>query len=95
MHITMNFYGNLKKYLPQKEETAQMEVNAGTTIRALLAHLGVPDSEVWMSAINDQVVAETTALCDGDMLEVFEPVGGGESSESKGKSKKRHLMEGN
>jgi thiamine biosynthesis protein ThiS len=82
MHITVNFYGNLRKYLPQKKETVQMAVNAGATIRELLAHLGVADSEVWISAINDQVVAETTALCDGDVLEVFEPVGGGESQVS-------------
>ncbi|MDE3089409.1 MAG: MoaD/ThiS family protein [Chloroflexota bacterium] len=77
MQITLKLYGNLKKYLPQKKETAQIEIGAETTIRALLARLGVPDAEVWMSAVNDRVVTDATALHDGDVLEVFEPVGGG------------------
>ena len=80
MYITVKFYGNLKKYSPQKNETAQMELNSDTTIRALLSRLGVPDTEVWMSAINDKVVDELSLLRDGDVLEVFEPVKGGKSS---------------
>lgn len=77
MRITVRLYGNLKKYSPQKKEDTQVEIESGTTIRALLARLGVPDSNVWMNAVNDQVVADSTALRDGDVLEVFEPVGGG------------------
>jgi thiamine biosynthesis protein ThiS len=77
MRVTVKLYGNLKRYLPEKKETAEMEIESGTTIRALLAQLGVPDSDVWMSAVNDQVVDDSTALRDGDVLEVFEPVGGG------------------
>lgn len=77
MRITLSLYGNLKKYLPQKKESAQIEIESGTTIRALLTRLAVPDSNVWMTAINDQVVDDSTALRDGDVLEVFEPVGGG------------------
>ncbi len=77
MQITIKLYGNLKKYSPQKKEMAQIQVETGTTVRALFARLGVPDSNVWMCAVNDQVVADSTALRDGDVLEVFEPVGGG------------------
>ncbi len=77
MQITIKLYGNLKKYSPQKKEMAQIEIESGTTVRALLARLGVPDSNVWMCAVNDQVVADSTALREGDVLEVFEPVGGG------------------
>lgn len=77
MRVTVKLYGNLKKYLPGKKEVGQMEVEAGTTIAALLARFGVPDSEVWMSAVNDTVVDASTPLRDGDVLEVFEPVGGG------------------
>ncbi len=77
MQITIKLYGNLKKHLPQKKQDAQVEIESGTTIRELLARFGVPDSNVWMTAINDQVVGDSTALQDGDVLEVFEPVGGG------------------
>jgi len=77
MRVTVKLYGNLKKYSPQKNEDTRMELEAGMTIRALLARLAVPDSNVWMSAVNDLVVDDSTALREGDVLEVFEPVGGG------------------
>ena len=77
MRVVVKLYGNLKKYLPEKRETADLQVSDGTTITALLAHLAVPDDKVWMSAINDTVVEGSTVLQDGDILEVFEPVGGG------------------
>jgi sulfur carrier protein ThiS len=77
IHITLKLYGNLKRYAPQRKETARMEIESGTTIRALLTRLGVPDAQVWMSAVNDNVVDASAALRDGDVLEVFEPVGGG------------------
>ncbi len=80
MHITAKFYGNLKRYMPEKKETARIVVAPETTIVQLLAEFGVPDSNVWMSAVNDVVVDQTTALHDGDVLEVFEPVGGGAGS---------------
>lgn len=77
MHVTVKLYGNLKRYLPGKKDTAEMEIDEGTTITKLLARLGVPEGDVWMSAVNDTVVDETTVLHQGDLLEVFEPVGGG------------------
>ena len=80
MRITIKLYGNLRKHLPQKKQDAQLEIESGTTIRELLARFGVPDSNVWMTAINDHVVDDSTALRDGDLLEVFEPVGGGASA---------------
>ena len=77
MHITAKLYGNLRRYLPTKKETAELDVESGTTIAALLERLEVPDSEVWMCAVNDTVLPPTTVLNEGDLLEVFEPVGGG------------------
>ncbi len=77
MHIRAKFYGNLRRYLPAKKENAELDIEAGTTIAAFLERLQVPDSEVWMSAVNDTVLPPTTVLNEGDLLEVFEPVGGG------------------
>lgn len=77
MLITVKLYGNLKRHMPDKTEIATIEMPPGTTIAVLLARLGVPDSDVWMSALNDLIVPDSTELHDGDVLEVFEPVGGG------------------
>ncbi len=77
MHITLKLYGNLKRYAPDKTENAQIELEDRASIRGLLARLSVPDKVVWMCAINDKVVDDSSELHDGDVLEVFEPVGGG------------------
>ncbi len=78
MRITAKLYGNLRRYLPTKKETEELDVEPGTTVTALLERLEVPDSEVWMCAVNDTVLPPTAVLKEGDLLEVFEPVGGGE-----------------
>jgi sulfur-carrier protein len=80
MLITLKLYGNLKRYAPSKTESEQIEIEAGTTIRGLLERLGVPDQSVSMSALNDKVMDDSSVLHDGDLLEVFEPVGGGTST---------------
>jgi sulfur carrier protein ThiS len=77
MNITVKLYGNLKKYSPHREERASLELENGLSIRTLLSRLGVPDADVWMCAVNDTVVDDLAQLQEGDMLEVFEPVGGG------------------
>lgn len=77
MQITLKLYGNLKRFAPQKKETAVIDIAAGTTIAGLLAQFGVPDENVWMSVVNDVLVDETTVLRPGDVVEIFEPVGGG------------------
>ncbi|MBI3536032.1 MAG: sulfur carrier protein ThiS [Chloroflexi bacterium] len=79
MQITLKLYGNIKRYAPNQKENASVEITNGMTIRALLDQLGVPDPQVWLSAVNDNVVDDTTVLKAGDVLEVFEPIGGGES----------------
>ncbi len=83
MQVTLKLYGNLKRYAPDKKENARVEIAQGATIRELLLQLGVPDARVWMSAVNDHVVDDSTALNEGDIVEVFEPVGGGENQNSQ------------
>lgn len=77
MRITLKLYGDLKKYAPNQKEDARIEIENGLSIRALLSRLGVPDAQVWMCAINDTVVDDIAQLNEGNVLEVFEPVGGG------------------
>ncbi len=77
MRIILKLYGNLKKYAPERKERASIKLNSSTTIADLLSQLQVPNENVWMTVVNDQLVSESTRLHDGDVLEVFEPVGGG------------------
>jgi sulfur carrier protein ThiS len=77
MPLTLKLYGNLKRFAPTKKEIATLDIAPGIAIRDLLAQLGVPDENVWMCAVNDSVVNDATVLRANDVLEVFEPVGGG------------------
>ncbi len=77
MQITLRLYGNLRRYAKDRRETAEMNLAEGTTIQLLLDSLHVPETAWWLAAVNDQVVAADTALRENDVVEVFEPVGGG------------------
>ncbi len=77
MQIILKLYGNLKKYSPDRKERATFELNGDATVADLLSQLHVPNENVWMTVVNDRLVPESTLLHDGDVLEVFEPVGGG------------------
>lgn len=77
MWIKLRLYGNLRRYAENNCETSELDVAAGTTIKALLDVLRVPEGGWWMAAVNDQVVDPDTLLQDDDLLEVFDPVGGG------------------
>lgn len=77
MRITCKLYGNLKSFAPGKTETSELEIGPGITVAALLAQLGVPDNRVWMSVVNDHATDAGAVLHENDVLEVFEPVGGG------------------
>ncbi len=77
MSITLRLDGNLRKYAPDRQDRTVVDLASGTTIRSLLESLGVPENGWWMAAVNDQVVEPEIALHEGDVLEIFDPVGGG------------------
>ncbi len=77
MQITLRLYGNLRRYAPDKRDRTPVEIGEGTTVGNLLQTLGVPDNGWWMAAVNDHVVQPDTVLYANDLVEVFDPVGGG------------------
>lgn len=79
MKVTVTVFGELRKYLPD-DDTVQVEVPDGATVAEVLAQLGVPGDDAWMSIVNDAVVEADHRLAPGDHLEVFHPVGGGEQA---------------
>jgi thiamine biosynthesis protein ThiS len=53
------------------------ELPDGLTVHEVLDQIGVDQSEVWMSAVNKEVVKSHHVVVDGDAIEVFAPVQGG------------------
>ncbi len=77
MRITVKLYGNLRRYAEGRRETSNLTVQDGITVEQLLSSLGIPENGWWMAAVNDVVVQPKDVLNENDVVEVFDPVGGG------------------
>ncbi len=76
MQIAVTLHGELTRFLASRDR-AVVEVPEGSTVSEALRRLGVPANQVWMSAVNGDMVAPDTPLKAGDSLEVVAPVAGG------------------
>jgi sulfur carrier protein ThiS len=77
MKITVQFFGDLRKYLQEGEEVIDLEVEADRTVSDLLLQLGVEEGEVWVVSLNGNIVDEASSLKEGGKIMVFPPFGGG------------------
>ena len=77
--ISVKLYAILAKYagLPVMHEPLEVEVPDGTTLEELYQRLGIPDAEVKTAFVNAKMQAPDYALCEGDHVGIFPPVGGG------------------
>jgi thiamine biosynthesis protein ThiS len=62
-------------------DVVEADVPEALTVDQLLEHLGVDRGEVWLSAVNKEVVKPDHRLRDGDSVEVFAPVAGGSGTD--------------
>jgi thiamine biosynthesis protein ThiS len=76
--LTVHLFGDLRRHLPKGQDPVLMELPEGSTAMTVLQELGIHPGEVWVVRANKQVIPEEQPLQDGDELEVFEPVGGGQ-----------------
>lgn len=69
-------HGNLRRFLPEGQESTSLEVVEGSTVEALLDQLQATH-DTWLVAVNGAVVERTTELRAGDLVECYEPAAGG------------------
>ena len=74
MRITVKCYATLDRFQP---ESGAVELPEGTTLLALMQHLGVDPEEAPVSFINDTFAPAATVLHDGDAVGLLPVVGGG------------------
>ena len=78
MRVRVKLHGETKRYVKGLVgDSLETEVADGTTVSGLLRQLAVAEEDVWMSAVNKDVVKPDHVLADGDSVEVFAPVQGG------------------
>lgn len=78
MQVTVRLHGNLKRYYRGLGTDARLELPDGATVRALIDRVGIPEAEWWMVVVDDRVVEEGAPLHEGALVEVMEPVAGGD-----------------
>ncbi len=70
--------GYLTFYMPERKHSIDIQLNAPTPLRDILAQVGIPLNEVALTAINgEQVELDTVLVKDGDVVRVFSSVDGG------------------
>jgi sulfur carrier protein ThiS len=76
----MNLYagGYLDSYLPQRRSKIKIELEKPTSLREVLARLGIPAAEVLLVVINGQLVElEGAVVSDLDDVKLYPAVSGG------------------
>jgi hypothetical protein len=77
--VTVKLYGTLSRFLLRGEGSLRMDLPAPATAGALLGELGVPIDVLDVLFLNGQVSSPETLLSEGDLLEAFPFLGGGEA----------------
>ncbi len=75
MTVVIRYFANLRELRGTPEESR--EISPGSTAASLYRDLGLPAALPVAFAVNQERVAGTTVLCDGDEVVFLPPLGGG------------------
>lgn len=75
--VRIRLFGELARFSGGRGYEFDWPLSEGQTTAGLLSEIGIPDSEVWMVAINGTRVETGARPRPGDEVMVFSPVGGG------------------
>jgi sulfur carrier protein ThiS len=76
MQVAVRVWGNLRRFLPDGEASAAVQVADGATIDDLAAQLAM-QHDLWAAAVNGRVVPFSTRLSPGDQVFLFDHLHGG------------------
>jgi molybdopterin converting factor small subunit len=79
MKVQIALYAGLSKFLPAGAENrkATIDVSEGSSVREIIARLGIPDDHPHILLVNGRQARPETVLQDGETLAVFPPLAGG------------------
>ena len=75
IHIQIKLFATLQIFMPASAENYAIET--GTSIRALLQQLDIPEDKAKLIFIDGLKAEPTTILKGGERIGIFPPVGGG------------------
>ena len=76
-HVRMRLFGEVARHSGGRGYEFDWPLRPDQTVAGLLSEIGIPDSEVWIVAVNGVKVEPGTKPRPGDEVMVFSPVGGG------------------
>ena len=77
MHVVVAAYGDLRRHLLGGAAERHVDVPAGATLTDVVEALGGGPDEVVLGRRGSDVLRENSPLADGDVIELFAPIGGG------------------
>jgi sulfur carrier protein ThiS len=70
--------GHLSFYMPGRKNSLELTLSGSTPLTEVLEQIGIPLSEVALTAINGELVeADTAVVQDADLVRIFSAVNGG------------------
>jgi len=79
VEVEVRFYASLRRYRPgvPLDGSERVLLPPGSTVRELLAGLGIPAEEVHTTFVNRRVMAPEALLQAGDRVDLFPAIAGG------------------
>jgi molybdopterin converting factor small subunit len=74
-HIQIKLFATLQSFMPAS--AGNYAIETGTTIRALLQQIDLPENKAKLIFIDGVKAELTTVLQGGERIGIFPPVGGG------------------
>ena len=70
--------GSLNFYIPGHSSWVEVHLETPTHLNAVLENLGIPQAEVYVTAVNGEAVDPAEVVVhDGDEVKLYPPVSGG------------------
>ncbi len=76
MTVTVCMHGNLRRFMPEGRDRAELDVPEGATVESVLASLGA-ERDTSLVAVNRTMAERDAVLRAGDVVDCFEPVAAG------------------
>ena len=77
MHVVVELYGRLQRFLKEEQRRVELEVAENTTIMDLLLKLGIDPNEPWNASLDGRLAYPSDVVSEGSIVILFPPIDGG------------------
>ena len=77
MKVQVDLYVNLKKYAPADDNSFEIQLEPGATIKTVLEVLKIPAEEKTVVLVNGRNADESHPLKEKDIITLYSPISGG------------------